>query len=91
MSAPRSTTFAPAATASSIETESPATRTSSIGTTASAPSGRMPPVGIGLAAPAGSTESGALPIRTSPAIRNSPGVSLARSANPSITERTADG
>ena len=69
-----------------MRTTSPVTVTSSIGTTASAPSGTTPPVAIAIASPGPSGPSAGTPAATAPTIGSSPGVSVARSAKPSIAE-----
>ena len=69
-----------------METLFPWSSTSSIGTTASAPSGTVPPVAMPAAAPEGNGPDGGVPAATRKATESSPGVSAARTANPSIAE-----
>ena len=67
-------------------------------TTASAPSGIMPPVGIAIAPPGGPRDRGARPISTAPMTSSglgspseAPYVSAARTAKPSTVERAKPG
>ena len=59
---------------------SPSSRTTSIGTTASAPSGTAPPVAIAIASPAASALGAGRPAAIRKTTGNVPGVSAARSA-----------
>ena len=91
MSEPAGTTQSPAAIVPATRTLPFSTRASSIGTTASAPGGRAPPVGMRRAVPGSSASGHSTPIRISPAMRNSPGVSCERTTKPSIAERAIVG
>ncbi len=85
-SPPSGLTFAPGPTASGTSTVSSCSVTSSTGTTASAPSGTTPPVAIAIASPSDSGRGAGLPAATRATMGSVPGVSAARSANPSIAE-----
>src|SRR5581483_442597 len=91
MSEPRAMTFVPASNARSMRTAAAPACASSMGTTASAPSGNVPPVGIRKAVPRATAARVGSPMSTSPAIASVPGVSAATSANPSIADRGAFG
>ena len=67
-------------------TVSPSSVTCSIGTTASAPSGTTPPVAIPIASPGASGRDDGRPAAIRATTGSVPGVSAARSANPSIAE-----
>ena len=73
-SSPLPMTFSPACTPRRISTQPPASEVSSSMTTESAPSGSIPPVGIGHASVSESLKSGASPMRTSPFFERKSGV-----------------
>ena len=80
MSPPRGLTFAPGSTAPGTTSVLPSSRTTSIGTTASAPSGTAPPVAIAIASPVASAVGAGRPAAIRNTIGNVPGASAARTA-----------